>query len=310
MPETHAKPARRAALPPLDALKGFEAAARLLSFTEAAAELFVTQSAVSRQIKGLEDAIGVPLFERLNRRLLLTPAGERLYETVARALADIAAVTAELGSAPQRVVTVTTPLSFASLWLVPRLASFRKAQPGIDVRIAANDAIVSLERERIDCAIRFCEPESAPRDATPLMREEAFPVASPALVGDRKHPLRTPADLAHHVLLRYEDARGRVPSLAWSNWLALWNVPDLKPAGTLTFSHYDQAIAAAVEGEGVAIGRLPHVRRLIRQGRLVAPFEARMGVPRQHFLIVARGSRHRSEVQEFRRWLLDEAGRD
>jgi DNA-binding transcriptional LysR family regulator len=288
-------------------LRAFESAARLMSFTRAGGELFVTQSAVSRQIKSLEAVLGLPLFARHNRRLELTGAGQRLHGVLARALDDINAVVSELKAPASRVVTVTTPMSLAALWLVPRLSAFRRLHPAIDLRIAANDAIVSLEQERIDCAIRFCEPDAAPRDAVALMKEEAFPVVSPALLKNRKRPLKTPTDLAGHVLLRYEDARGRVPSLDWSNWMALWNVPDLIPAGTLTFSHYDQAIAAAVEGEGVAIGRSPHVTRLMKQGKLVPLFTSRMAVPRQHFMIVARGSRDRPEVAEFARWVLAEA---
>lgn len=307
MHKTHSISRTGGAPASLDALRGFAVAARHLSFTRAAAELFVTQSAVSRQIKTLETALGLPLFRRHNRRLELTAAGERLHAVLGRALADIDASIAELVAPSSQVVTVTTPLSFASLWLVPRLSAFRKLRPEIDVRIAANDEIVSLEQERIDCAIRFCEPETAPREATALMREEAFPVVSPALLGDKTRPLKTAADLRRHVLLRYEDARGRVPSLDWSNWLALWKVPELKPAGTLTFSHYEQAIAAAVEGEGVAIGRSQHVKRLIRQGKLVTPFDSRMAVPRQYFLVVARGSRARPEVAAFMHWVLKEA---
>ena len=314
MNKTHASIDRAHRPPPLDTLRGFEAAARLLSFTQAAQELSITQSAISRQIKTLESAIGVALFARFNRRLVLTEAGEKLHRSAARALADIQATVDALRGPQTRVVTVTTPLSFATLWLVPRLAAFRALHPDIDVRIAANDSIVSLERERIDCAIRFCEPEAAPRDASALMQEEAFPVVSPALLKDQSRPLKAPSDLARHVLLRYEDARGRVPSLDWANWFALWNVAGLKPAGTVTFSHYDQAISAAVEGEGVAIGRTPHVKRLVKQGKLVPLFAnqagSRMAVPRQHFLIVARGSRHRAEVKAFAQWVIDEAGHD
>lgn len=296
----------------LDALRGFAVAACHLSFTRAAAELFVTQSAVSRQIKTLETALGLALFRRHNRRLELTAAGERLHRVLGRALADIDAAIAELVAPGAQVVTVTTPLSFASLWLVPRLAGFRARHAQIDVRIAANNSIVSLERERIDCAIRFCEPDAAPRDAVALMKEETFPVVSPALLKDKARPLIAPADLSRQVLLRFEDSRQ--PALDWANWLALWDVAGLKPAGSVMFSHYDQAISAAVEGEGVAIGRTPHVTRLIKQGKLVPLFAQhagnRMAVPRQHFLIVARGSRHRPEVQAFADWVLEEAKRD
>ena len=305
--------ARRAARAlPLDALRGFEAAARLLSFTQAAGELSITQSAISRQIKTLEGAIGVPLFTRFNRRLALTDAGEKLYRSAARALTDINATVDALRGPQARVVTVTTSLSFASLWLVPRLSAFRALHPEIDVRIAANNSIVSLERERIDCAIRFCEPDAAPREAVALMKEETFPVISPVLLKDKAHPLITPADLSGHVLLRFEDSRQ--PALDWANWLALWDVAALKPAGSVTFSHYDQAISAAVEGEGVAIGRTPHVTHLMKQGKLVPLFAQRAGnrmaVPRQYFMVVARGSRHRPEVQAFADWVLEEVKRD
>ncbi|MFN0161123.1 MAG: LysR substrate-binding domain-containing protein [Burkholderiales bacterium] len=310
MNKNHSKPLSARRVASLDSLRGFETAARLLSFTAAASELSITQSAVSRQIKSLEDSVGVPLFARFNRRLELTDAGERLYRVASRALADIMGTIDELQGPAAQVVTVTTSLSFATLWLVPRLARFRALHPEIDVRIAANDAIVALERERIDCAIRFCEPESAPAEARALMREEAFPVVSPALLNRKEAPLRMPADLVHHVLLRYDDARGQVPHVDWANWLALWKVGELKPAGNLTFSHYDQAISAAVEGEGIAIGRTAHVRRLIKQGKLVPLFDNRMAVPRQHFVVVARGSRHRPEVKAFTEWVLAEAVRD
>lgn len=301
MQNSHAKQELRQVLPPLDSLRGFEAAARHLSFTRAAADLFVTQSAISRQVKGVESAIGMPLFQRFNRRLELTPAGERLFGAVSRALAGLEAAIADIKGPLASVVTVTTPLSFASLWLVPRLSAFRARHPEIDIRIAANDSILSLERERIDCAIRFCEPASAPRDAVPLMSEEAFPVASPALI--RRKRLKGPADLAAHVLLRYADSH-LVPWLDWSTWLAAWGMADLKPAGTLTFSHYDQLIAAAVEGEGVAIGRTPHVARLVRQGKLALPFNERLAAARQYFVVVSRGSRARPEVGAFADWVL------
>jgi DNA-binding transcriptional LysR family regulator len=301
MQKPHANEGSRQRLPPLDSLRGFEAAARFLSFTRAADELYVTQSAISRQVKSVESVLGVPLFRRFNRRLELTPAGIRLFAAVGHALAGIEAALAEIKGPTTRVVTVTTPLSFASLWLVPRLSAFRARHPDIDIRIAANDSIVSLERERIDCAIRFCEPAAAPRDALALMSEEAFPVASPLLI--RAKRLKRPADLAGHVLLRYSDSH-LVPWLDWSTWLSAWGLADLKAAGTLTFSHYDQLIAAAVDGEGVAIGRTPHVARLIKQGKLVVPFTERLAAARQYFVVVSRASRASPEVSAFAEWVL------
>jgi len=308
MQETHAKPAGR--LPSLDSLKVFEAAARQMSFTRAAVELAVTQSAVSRQIKTLEEALGLPLFARYNRRLELTEAGMRLSRAAGRALGELSAAIAEISGGASRVLTVTTPLSFASLWLVPRLAGFRALHPEIDVRLAANDNIVSLERERMDCAIRFCEPDAAPANALALMREEAFPVVSPRLLRDKTRPLLTPADLSHHVLLRWDDPQRRLPWVDWSVWLSTWKLANFAPAGWVTFSHYDQLIAAAVEGEGVAIGRTALVQRLIRQRKLVVPFADRLAGARQYFLVVSRGSRARPELTAFVNWVLAEASAD
>jgi len=309
MQKPHAKPPypARSRLPSLDTLKVFEAAARHLSFTRAAAELAVTQSAVSRQIKTLEDGLGIALFARYNRRLELTEAGQRLARSSSRALAELEAALLEVGAAGPQVLTVTTPLSFASLWLVPRLAAFRARHPGIDVRLAANDSIISLERERVDCAIRFCEPDQAPAGALALMREEAFPVASPKLLKDRARPLATPADLRRHVLLRYDDPNRRLPWVEWSVWLSAWKLDNFAPAGWVTFSHYDQLIQAAVEGEGVAIGRLALVGRLLRQKKLVIPFGERLAAARQYFVVLSRSSRARPELRAFVDWVQEEA---
>lgn len=308
MRKTHLNSAiRPARLPSLDSLKVFEAAARHQSFTRAAEELAVTQSAVSRQIKTLEEALATALFARYNRRLELTEAGLRLSRGVSRALADLETAVSEVsGSAPQ-VLTVTTPLSFASLWLVPRLADFRARHPGIDVRLSANDAVLSLERERIDCAIRFCEPGDAPAGALLLMREEAFPVVSPALLGNRAKPLAAPADLRRHVLLRLDDPQHRLPWVEWSVWFAAWKLERFAPAGWVTFSHYDQLIHAAVEGEGVAIGRQALVGRLLRQKKLVIPFGERLAGARQYFVLVSRASRARPEVRAFIDWVQEAA---
>lgn len=313
MKKTHAnpRPAARASsrprLPSLDSLKVFEAAARHLSFTQAAIELAVTQSAVSRQIKTVEEALGIALFTRYNRRLELTEAGLRLARGTGRALADLEAAVLEVSDAGSQVLTVTTPISFATLWLVPRLAAFREKHPQIDVRLAANDAIVSLERERIDCAIRFCEPSEAPAGAIALMGEEAFPVASPKLLRDRTRPLKTPADLRRHVLLRWDDPNRRLPWVEWSLWLSAWKLENFAPAGWVTFSHYDQLIAAAVEGEGVAIGRQVLVTRLLRQKKLVIPFGERLAAARQYFVVVSRNSRARPELRAFVEWVQAEA---
>jgi DNA-binding transcriptional LysR family regulator len=300
---------RTARLPSLDLIRGFEAAARQMSFTRAAAELHVTQSAVSRQIKTLEDHLGVKLFTRLNRALRLTPEGETLYVTAQSVMRQIEETARQLSTrGDERLLTVTTTISFAALWLVPRLAHFRKTGRDTDVRLAATNDTTNLERDRIDVAIRFMEPNAAPKGAIALTGEEVFPVCSPALLIDR--PLKKPADLARHVMLHYDDPAGQWPWLSWTQWLDAFNLRDLKPAGIARYSHYDQLIHAAIEGEGVALGRTPLIKRLLKSGALVAPFQNRISATREYFIIVAPHAAARPQVQRFVKWLQQEVRRE
>lgn len=309
---------KRRELPPLDLLRGFEAAARHLSFTKAAAELFLTQSAVSRQVQGLEEALGVPLFQRRHRALLLTDAGQVLQQTVARHLKELRDTVARIVEEPARMLTVTTLVTFASLWLIPRLAHFRRLYPGIDVRIAANNDILDLERDRIDVAIRYVAPERAPPGSIKLFGEEVVPVCAPALLKDKARPLREPADLVRHVLLHDdpENSRYQAQYLQWDIWLQAMGLPGLEPAGSVRFSHYDQMIQAALDGEGVALGRLPLMSKQIKEKRLVAPFEQARGrgrgtvSTRAYFLVALPGAAAQPEVRAFLDWLLDEAKQD
>jgi LysR family transcriptional regulator, glycine cleavage system transcriptional activator len=302
---------------PLELLRGFEAAARHLSFTKAAGELFLTQSAISRQVQALEDHIGRPLFQRRHRALLLTDEGQILRQAVARVLAELRETADTLAGSAGGMVTVTTMVTFASLWLVPRLAKFRAVHPGIDVRIAANNEVLDLERDRIDVAIRYAAPAKVPASAIQLFGEEVVPVCAPALVKDRKRPLREPADLARHILL-HDDPAGDprfppLPYLQWDVWLQAMGLPDLEPAGALHFSHYDQLIHAAASGEGVALGRLPLLSRQIREGVLVAPFEkghasGRGTVStRGYYMLATPAAAGRADVKHFMDWLLAEA---
>src|SRR5688572_23100342 len=170
----------------LDLLRGFEAAARHQSFTRAARELFITQSAISRQVGALEEAIGTPLFRRRNRRIELTEAGQTLFGTAAHVLAQLDAAVARIRCHERgRALPVGTTVSFASLWLVRRLRGFRWLDPETDVRISASNEIVDLARDRIDLAIRFGEPRAAPADAVELSDDEVFPVCSPKLARGR-----------------------------------------------------------------------------------------------------------------------------
>lgn len=298
-------------LPSLDLIRGFEAAARQMSFTRAAAELHVTQSAVSRQIKTLEDHLGTQLFTRLNRALKLTAEGDALYVTAQSVMRQLEEATARLSARDDDpLLTVTTTVSFAALWLVPRLARFRKARPGTDVRLAATNETSNLERDRIDVAIRFMEPRAAPAGAIPLTGEEVFPVCSPALLRDRARPLKKPLDLARHVMLHYDDPAGQWPWLNWRQWLDALHLPELRSAGVAHYSHYDQLIQAAIEGEGVALGRTPLVLRFLKSGALVAPFQDRIAATREYFIIVAPHAAARPQVQRFVAWLQQEIRRE
>lgn len=294
-------------LPSLDLLRGFEAAARNLSFTRAAEELFVTQSAISRQVKTIEDHLGVALFTRRHRALSLTEAGHELYRATAQALrqlSDVAAKIRQRGAA--RALTVTATIGFASLWLIPRLADFRSRRPDIDIRISADNRMVDLEREGIQVAIRYCMPKAAPDGAMKLFGEVVLPVCSPKLI-TRDAPLAAPADLSRHVLLHYERPDGAAPWLSWTVWLETMQLPGLKPAGSLRFSQYDQAIQAAIDCQGVALGTSPLVRQLIKQGRLVAPLAGKYDSSRAYYLVTSSDAADRPEVKEFAAWLLRQA---
>lgn len=308
--------ADRRDLPPLDLLLGFEAAARHLSFTKAAAELFLTQSAVSRQVQALEQALGVSLFQRRHRALLLTDEGQLLSRATSSMLEQLREVTRKVrGAGAPTPLSVTTIVSFASLWLIPRLPKFRALHPATDVRISADNHLVNLTRERIDVAIRYCAPDAVPVGAVKLFGEEVMPVCSPALLRESKRPLKTPEDLRHHVLL-HDDWSPVQPWLEWNTWLQAHDVTGLKPAGELGFSHYDQMIQAAVEGQGVALGRWPLLSGLIRRGQLVAPFEPRHlrgetpKTTRAFFVFCEPRATGRKEVRAFVEWLITEAGSD
>jgi len=298
-------------LPSLELIRGFEAAARRLSFTLAAEELFVTQSAVSRQVKALEDHLGVPLFERHHRAIRLTVAGQTLYRAAAEALRLLDDTAAGIRhGAGTKSVTVSCSAGFASLWLVPRLMDFRDEHPETDVRIDANNRLLDLERERIELAVRYCPPQLAPPGSQRLLGEEVFPVCAPALLARPGKPLDTPQDLRHHVLLHYGSDDSQWPSGSWTVWAEAMQLRALRPAGSLRFSHYDQLIQAAVDGQGVALGVSPLVRRHLRHGRLVAPFDSRVASPRGYYLVMSHHAAHRPEVRAFAAWLLRAAKLD
>jgi DNA-binding transcriptional LysR family regulator len=296
---------RRFNLPPLDLIQGFETAARLLSFTKAAEELCLTQSAVSRQIRALEDALGVALFVRRPRCLALTEEGRALYRTAGEILERLQETANRLraaGSVPH--LTVTTTGGFASLWLIPRLRVFTALHPEVDVRISATYATVDLERGGVDVAVRYCNPHDAPEGAIRLFGEELFPVCAPCLLTGGTHPLRRPAHLAKHVLLHMDHANG---NLDWDTWLAAQGHAGLRPAGSIRFDTYEQMIQAAVGGQGVAMGIGRLVQGLMAAGQLVAPFGEGTTGQRAYFILRSALTREQPQVLAFVDWLMAEA---
>ena len=297
-------------LPPLDLLRGFECAARHLSFTRAGAELFLTQSAVSRQIQALEEFVGVALFERRHKALVLTEAGQAYYRTVATALDQVREATRKLRETRTgHVLTVTTTVSFASIWLVPRLSRFRKERPGVDVRIAATHEVLDMEREGIDLAIRDCAVDRVPAGSTYLVGEHLAAVCSPQYLREakaQKRALNKPADLRDHVLLNLHDPTGRWPWLSWAAWLEANGLDGFSPGSTLTLDQYDQVINAALHGQGVAIGRMTLVEQHVRRKQLIALFGASQRVARAFHAVYARNAQTRPEVRQFVEWLKGE----
>jgi len=293
-------------LPQLGFIQGFEAAARNLSFTKAAEELFITQSAVSRQVKALEDHLGVTLFERRQRALALTESGHALYRVATDVLERLQAATDQLrASGRSRQLSLTTTTGFASLWLIPRLQRFTSLHPDVDVRISATTAVINLERSLVDLAIRYCRPEDVPERAIRLFGEEVVVVCGASLLRDRSRPLKRPHDLKHHVLLHFDYAGAQF--LDWGTWLTSLGIGDLKPAGALHFSQYEQMIQAAISGQVVALGRQPLVNDLLQSGALVAPFRKAVVGSRAYFIIESEHGAAKPHVRQFAAWLMEEA---
>jgi DNA-binding transcriptional LysR family regulator len=304
-------------LPPLDLLVAFEAVARHGSITRGAAERFITQSAMSRQIAALEADLGLPLFQRRHRALVLTDAGRRLLAACTPVLAQLREAMVALRAPNARtVLSLTTTPSFASLWLIPRLAGFTRAHPGVDVRLDASFERRDLVREGFDLAVRYGPQASAAgaagaggmADGQRLFGEAIVPVCSPALRRQPGAPLVTPADLAHHTLLQLASVQPGGMPLEWESWLQALGWPQVQPRSTLTFNSYNETIAAAVAGQGIALGRRPLIDALLRKRQLVVPFGDATDTARAYWLVVSPTARDRPAVQALAQWLQAQAG--
>ena len=288
----------------LAALRGFDAAARCLSFTVAAAELNLTQSSISRQIAELERQLGKPLFVRKTRALELTTAGTQLQHAVRQALATVDQSVDEIrGSGNVRRVALTTYASFASLWLVPRLAAFQHSHPDIEIRLDASDRVIDLQAEDVDVAIRWGPLGPLPRDATLLIDDVFAPALSPRLL--QAAPVLAPADLARWPMLELDRSVPGTHRHNWSTWFEFAGAGTVEPtAGRLVFSFADQAVQAAVRGQGVALVRSPFLQDFVASGDLVMPFpQLRMPSGYRHVLVVNPARAGQPHVEAFLDWL-------
>lgn len=295
-------------------LRAFEAVARRLSFSEAADELHVTQSAISRQIKGLEDELGAPLFSRGTRHVELTQSGTTLLRVVAPWLDRLDASVRQIRqSRGRRVVHLTTFPSFASLWLLPRIEAFQRDNPDLDIRVSASDRIVDLDDPEIDLALRYIPPSAAPTASQRMFGEVMTPVVSRGLMEDirsgKAPPLAAPADLAQFTLIEEDDHRTSANLLSWRYWLADHGLPRMEPRRWIYLNYTYQQVQSALAGQGVALARLALVAEQIERGDLIEPF-GEAGRKRSHYaywVIRTTAGRERDEVAKFCEWVAERA---
>lgn len=289
-------------VPPLRALRAFEASARLLSFTKASEELYVTQAAVSLQVKQLEELLEVQLFRRGARSLELTDEGMAFLEDVREALTLLENATARISRRHrQGQLNVSVTPSFAAKWLVPRLKRFQQDNPDIDVRISATEWLVDFDKDTMDIAIRYGNGQWAGLKADLLMHENVFPVCSPKLAAG-EHPLKSPKDLVHHTLLHDDFSRED-----WRQWLMAAVLNDIDPDKGISFSHTALMLEAAANSGGVALGRTPLVDHDLESGRLVRPFDQELPSDFAYYIITPDQSQLSPAVLAFHNWLLKEA---
>ncbi len=291
-------------LPPLNALKAFEAAARHESFTRAAEELCVTQGAVSHQVRALEAELGLKLFNREPHRLTITEMGRDYLVVVRDALDRIAVGTDRLLQRQSAgVLTVSTSPNFASKWLIHRLGSFAEVYPNIDLRVSATLHHVDFAREDVDVAVRHGDGTAPGLDITRLWTEELFPVCSPRLLRGR-HALRSPADLAHHTLLHLDHRQD------WSKWLDAAGIKDADLSRGPVLNQASMVIDAAVDGQGVALARTALAARDLISDRLVRPFVLALPVSYAYWIVCPKATAKLPKIVTFREWLLAEAAED
>lgn len=293
-------------LPPLNALRAFEAVARHLSMKRAADELHVTPAAVSHQIKGLERHLGVALFRRLNRALILTDEGQLCLPGVREGFERLARAMDPLSARERRSVLVASVApSFATRWLVPRLDRLAAAHPDLELRITADMALADFRRDDVDVAIRFGAGQYPGLRSDKLFSDTVAPMCSPRLTSGRA-ALKRPADLPRFTLLHDDSLNADSTATDWASWLKAAGVDDPNPHRGPHFNHSDHALQAAINGLGVVLGRRALAEDDLAEGRLVAPFDLHLPLGFAYHLVCPELLADRPKVVAFREWLLAE----
>ncbi len=289
-------------LPPLTALRAFEAAARHMSFANAAAELNVTPAALSFQIKSIEEHLGQPLFRRLNRAVELTEAGRVLLPGSSegfQALAQAWRAARRVGET--NTLTVTAGPAFTAKWLAPRLFKFAQAHPNIELRFSASLRIMDFDRDEIDLAIRFGRGQDDGLYSRPVLKEWLTPMMPPAMA----ERVKTPEDLRTVTLLHQDEASFDVPPPGWAVWFHEAGLGDA-PKGGARFSQPDHAIDAAISGAGVALARFSLAAGALQAGSLVTPFKLALAIEEHYRLVCPLGAERRPQVKAFMDWVAAE----
>lgn len=294
-------------LPPLKALRAFEAAGRLLSLSKAADELHVTPGAVSQQVKLLEDFLSARLFKRVHRQILLTDTGKALLPGLSNAFDQIITALDTVKEADRdKPVTVSVVPSLASKWLVPRLRHFSERHPEIEVRIETSHHVTDLVHSDIDMGIRFGKGQYPGLRSDLLFCQEVFPVCSPKLL-EEGHPLKHPSDLRYHKLLHNDTEEPDTNWPDWEMWLLAAGVADAGFARGPVSLQYELLIEAVLQGQGIALlGSVP-IKDDLSAGRLVKPFELAFQLEFGYYIVSLEGKASHPRIAAFREWLLDEA---
>ncbi|MEL6946100.1 MAG: transcriptional regulator GcvA [Pseudomonadota bacterium] len=297
-------------LPPLNSLRAFEAAARLGSFQKAAEDLFVTPSALSYQIRQLEEHLGVSLFHRHNRKVLLSEEGERLFPGIHDGFERFQGAVSTLERARKsNVLVVSSGPAFGAKWLAPRMYKFVDAHPDLEMRIAASLKLVDFNVDAVDVAIRFGGGVYPDVHVEPLFDEAVLPLASPAYVEEHRRDIEAKA-FGNLTLMHDDSSKFLAGAMGWSNWLKAMGDETTDASRGPRFNHADHGLDAAIDGAGIVFGRLGLAMRDIRSGRLVAPFDTYMKANSGFYFVVPKASLDLRPVQVFRSWLLDQAAEE